>query len=382
MTTSPVPEVRKCPGTPPAPDASRKWRAALRAHRELLILMMLYVCAGYAVQELAGVEGMMRPLWDAETYLVFYAVAAYSGAVVLVSLRWRARDPEGKRLAGRAAWTAAARRFRELLTSSRGAGVLLVVAVLPLFMNAFGSWKAAIPELHPFSWDAALMRLDRLLHGGRDPWRLLEPLLGQPWIVWGADYGYTLFIPAQTAVVLWQVWNGDQLHRYRFLISYVLTWILLGTVAATAMSSAGPCFYGELVPGPDPFAPLFERLGAIHSVSALGALEAQQVLWVSHTRRLALAFAGISAMPSMHVALPMLFVLAGWNTDIRLRLLFLAYLGFNLVASVLLGWHYAVDGYAAILGVGLIWALVCALTRDRTGTPYITRPEPARDVAK
>jgi hypothetical protein len=307
---------------------------------------------------------MMRPLWYAETFLLFYGVAAYSAAIVLVVERWKARDDRGDRLEGRRAWRTALGALRKHMTSAEGAGVLLVIAILPVFMNAFGSWKAAIPRLHPFSWDVPLMQLDRLLHGGIDPWRLLQPLLGRPWIVLAWDYGYTLFIPVQTAVVLWQVWSRDDLTRHRFLISYVLAWILLGTAAAIALSSAGPCFYDEVVGKPNPFAPLFELLGAVHTRHPVGALEAQQVLWASHTRGLEIQFAAISAMPSMHVALPMLFVLVAWGSGLRLRLLFLAYLVFNLVGSVLLGWHYAVDGYAAILGVIVIWAVVCGLTRN------------------
>ncbi len=333
--------------------------------RPLLALILGYILAGYAVQELAGIDGMMRPLWDLETFLLFYGVGAYSAAVVLLVLRWRARDADGNRPVGRQAWAAAAHSFRERMTSADGAAVLLVIAILPLFMNAFGSWKAAIPELQAFSWDARFMQWDRLLHGGTDPWRFLEPLLRRPWIVWASDYGYTLFIPAQTAVLLWQVWSTDRLSRHRFLISYVLTWILLGTAAAIALSSAGPCFYGEVVRGPDPFVPLFDLLAGIHAKHPLSALEAQEVLWASHTKGLALPFAGISAMPSMHIALPMLFVLVGWRSGFRLRLLFVAYLGFNLVSSVLLGWHYAIDGYAAMLGVVMIWVAVCRLTRDR-----------------
>ncbi len=341
------------------------WRSAIRAHKAILTLVVGYLCAGYAVQELAGIEGMMRPLWNSETFLLFYGVAAYSAAIVVVVLRWKVRNIGGTRRPGRKAWEGAVRSFRELMTSPDGAGVLLVIGLLPLFMNAFGSWKAAIPQLQAFSWDIPLMRVDRLLHGGADPWRLLEPLLKRPWIVSAWDYGYTLFIPVQTAVVLWQVWSRDRLLRHRFLITYVLTWMLLGTVTAIALSSAGPCFYGEIVPGPNPFVPLFELLGAVHAIHPVGALEAQQVLWVSHTQGLAIPFAGISAMPSMHVALPMLFVLVAWNERVYLRLVFLAYLGFNLVGSVLLGWHYAVDGYAAMLGVVIIWATVCILTRYR-----------------
>ena len=315
----------------------------------------------------------MRPLWRAETFLLFYGVAAYSAVVMVLLLRWKARDEAGRRLQGRQAWSAGLRSFRELMRSPDGVGVLLVVGLLPLFMNAFGSWKAAIPQLNPFSWDLPLMRLDRALHLGTDPWRLLEPVLRAPLVVRFWDYGYTLFIPAQTAVVLWQVWSRDRLLRHRFLLTYVLSWILLGTVAAIALSSAGPCFYEAVVGGPDPFVPLFERLRAVHGTYKVGALEAQQVLWASHVRGLDIPFAGISAMPSMHVALPMLFVLVGWRQRLSLRLILLAYLGFNLVGSVLLGWHYAVDGYAAILGVLVIWAGVCRYTRkDREPPTFST----------
>ena len=353
------------------------WRSAVGAHRVFLLLVGGYAGAGFAVQELGGVAGMMRPLWAAETFLLFYGVAAYSAAIVLVIHRWKARDDRGNRLEGRQAWRTALGALRERMTSAEGAGVLLVIALLPLFMNAFGSWKAAIPQLQPFAWDASFMRLDRLLHGGADPWRLLEPLLRRPWLVSAWDYGYTLFIPVQTAVVLWQVWNEDHRERHRFLIAYVLTWILLGTVAAIGFSSAGPCFYGEVVGGPDPFVPLFELLGAVHAVHPLGALEAQQVLWASHTRGMAIPFTGISAMPSMHVALPMLFVLVAWRHGGYLRLLFLAYLGFNLVGSVLLGWHYAVDGYAGMLGAAVIWAVVCGASRG-TGSLGRGGPPPTR----
>jgi hypothetical protein len=356
--------------------------------RPILTLVLGYILAGYAVQELAGIEGMMRPLWEAEKFLLFYGVGAYSAAIVVLVLRWKARDAGGNRPVGRQAWADAARAFRERMVSAEGAKVLFVIGILPLFMNAFGSWKAAIPQIHAFSWDLQLMQWDRLLHGGTDPWRLLEPMLRRPWVVWASDYGYTLFIPAQTAVVLWQVWSTDLLQRRRFLISYLLAWILLGTGAAIALSSAGPCFYGNVVQGSNPFVPLFELLGAVHARHPVGAIEAQGILWASHTRGLALPFAGISAMPSMHVALPMLFVLVAWKSGPPLRLLFLAYLGFNLVSSVLLGWHYAIDGYAAMLGVVIIWAAAGRLMgggptdsperADLPATRHPARPEHSR----
>ena len=61
---------------------------------------------------------------------------------------------------------------------------------------------------------------------------------------------------------------------------------------------------------------------------------------------------GISAMPSLHVAMAYLLYLA---VSARLKLIALVYVGLIWIGSVHLGWHYAVDGLLSILVVFLIW---------------------------
>lgn len=75
-------------------------------------------------------------------------------------------------------------------------------------------------------------------------------------------------------------------------------------------------------------------------------LKTQQMLWDGYTGKIAAL--GISAMPSMHNASAVLFALAFWPVSRTVGLLFAAYAVVILIGSVHLGWHYAVDGYAAV----------------------------------
>jgi PAP2 superfamily len=66
---------------------------------------------------------------------------------------------------------------------------------------------------------------------------------------------------------------------------------------------------------------------------------------------------GISAMPSVHVAVAVLFALAGGRAGRWPGRLFTAYAGIVLLGSVHLGWHYAVDGYVSAAIVAGLWLL-------------------------
>ena len=67
---------------------------------------------------------------------------------------------------------------------------------------------------------------------------------------------------------------------------------------------------------------------------------------------------GISAMPSLHVAMAFLFALLTWRVNRLLGVCFYAFTGLILLGSVHLAWHYAVDGYLALAITWCIWHLV------------------------
>ena len=58
--------------------------------------------------------------------------------------------------------------------------MFLVVLLLPIFMSAFTSFKIILPRIQPFSWDSTFGKWNAKIHGGIQPWMLLQPILGRP----------------------------------------------------------------------------------------------------------------------------------------------------------------------------------------------------------
>ncbi|HEY5597327.1 MAG TPA: phosphatase PAP2 family protein, partial [Kiloniellales bacterium] len=248
----------------------------------------------------------------------------------------------------------------EFALGRRLANALPAVVLLPLVLSAYTSLKAMIPHVAPFAWDASLAAVDARLHGGAAPWALLQPLLGESvvthWIDWA--YGPVWF----WMLLVLQFWQTFSLHaqRGRVLATFVLSWALLGTAMAIAFASAGPVYYSAFIVGPDPFAPLLAYLDSAAAMTPVLAVKAHAALWQTHlTGEVSLA-AGISAMPSMHLSMGTLLILATWRFGAIVRGLACAYLAVLLLGSIHLAWHYAIDGYVAIAGT---WAIWCAAGR-------------------
>lgn len=347
---------------------SAGWGEARGEHLPLLMLVALCAATWLALDAYLG------PRFEAEltygrTYLGLIQFFWLPLPLALAGIRFKLRDPAGGLLPGREGWVAAWAVFKQrYLHPSRVAGAFLAGALLALTINGFGSWKRSIPAVAPFAWDERFDGLDRALHGGRLPWEWLQPAFGNLPATVALDGIYILWHLLFGVVAAWQVWSADRGLRARFLLATVLVWVLLGNVAATIFSSAGPCWFGLVVPGAaDPYAPLMAFLRGVHAEWPLVALQAQDHLWNSYVTHTATPYTGISAMPSVHVAMPLLYVLVAWRRSRLLGLLFLAYAAAILLGSVHLGWHYAVDGYASIVAVPVIWWAAGRLTSRAAG---------------
>ena len=66
---------------------------------------------------------------------------------------------------------------------------------------------------------------------------------------------------------------------------------------------------------------------------------------------------GISAFPSLHVAGATLAALSLYERNRVLGTLAWIYMALIWVASVMLGWHYSLDGSMAVLWTGICWLL-------------------------
>lgn len=251
-------------------------------------------------------------------------------------------------------------RAAELLRPARIAEALVVLALVTPFQSTFNSLKQALPRFVPYAWDLRLAALDRALHGGVEPWRLLAWAVRRPTLLRLLDLVYVLWFPLLVGVIVWCGWSVRLRLRRRLLASSFLAFVLVGTVGAFALSSAGPCYYGRLVPGPDPFAELVGSLERRVDVEGmlLFAVDNQRGLWEARQAGRSLPFGGISAMPSMHVAIVVLIALAAGAVGHRAGAVAWLFAVVTFAASIGLGWHYAVDGYAGGLAAWAIWTWV------------------------
>jgi len=327
--------------------------AAINRDALLIAIILVYWICGLVAAHIAGIP----PGATITTYLGTYVPMT---AFMMASL-----------VLGRGvlimAYDRPARPLRQLLqevrttlaTPQRVAHAMPLVAGMLLFGGTFTVIKTTIPYFAPFAWDATFEQWDRWLHGGVAPWQLLQPILGYPVVTRVLDWLYDLWFYILSLIWAWQAFSQrDPLLRRQFFLTVMLGWILLGNVAAMLLSSGGPCFFGKITGLPDPYQPLMYYLADADRVNSIFAVEAQRILWQAYILRALTVGAGISAMPSMHVALVTLFALVCWRIRRWLGIAMTIYAIIVLIASVHLGWHYAVDGYFGAIAMTAIWWVV------------------------
>jgi PAP2 superfamily len=244
------------------------------------------------------------------------------------------------------------------------AGFCMVVVVQP-FILAFAELKALITYLKPFSWDQTFEQWDRFLHFGYQPWELLQPLLGYGPISMLININYNFWFFTLTMYWLHFAFReSNGVLRVQAMLAYMLTWSVGGVALAIFFSSAGPCYFGNLNLGYNPFTGLMDYLRQTNETWPIWALGLQDMLWVNYSTNYGEALTkGISAMPSMHNAQALLLVLATWKKHKLVRNLAIGHGVLVVLGSVHLGWHYAVDAYLAFIIAGVAWLVSGAVAR-------------------
>jgi len=247
---------------------------------------------------------------------------------------------------------------------------LLCLSSFELFMGSFTTFKNLMPIIRGgFPDDIVLADIDRALAFGRDPGTLLIELAGHPVLRqilewnYGILWGLLGFVPV---FFICTMKSADGL-RLRYLLTVFAAWTVIGNLLALLFLSTGPAFYGRVTGDTERFATVLNFL--TDGTPGTAAIF-QDYLWSSYISGDAALGTGISAFPSVHVAMAMTNALflreinrtAGWFG--------FAYVAVILFSSVYLGWHYAIDGYVSIIVVLGLYAAIRRLCADGREMAY------------
>jgi len=329
----------------------------------------LYVCAVVFCGATLALTAFYRIQLEASTGLFFlsmvgqFLVLGFAGLATFEFIQLvRAGFPD------RPLGTLLKRIGERLLFQDRPGNILHSLIVLTPLMISFSAVKLQIPKIHPFAWDQTFTHWDRVIGMGRLPWEILQPFLGYPWITAGLNLAYDAWFLLMFGVLFSQAFAArSSALRMQFLLAFSFAWFIAGNILAAIFSSAGPCFYGLLNLGPDPYA---AQLAYLHAAAAhwpswsteMQDTTVQKILWTSYVSN-SDGLGGISAMPSMHLAASTLLALVAWRINWKLGITFVIFLALIFLGSIHLAWHYAVDGIAGMALAVLFWVAAGAIVR-------------------
>jgi hypothetical protein len=247
-----------------------------------------------------------------------------------------------------------------------------------VLMASYNAYKQMILVGHPFRYDGLFTQADRILFLGHDPWRVVHQLFpgtGAANLIDSLYHGW--YAPMSLGVILCAWMPGSTWRlRTQYLLTYLGVWIGMGCFIATAFPAAGPVFVPLLIDPHSGFAELTSTLKAMQPTIEMRALALQGGLMESYgTHQLAVG-AGISALPSVHNALAMLFTLAAFRLNKVAGWIMAAYAAFIWLGSIFLGWHYAIDGIVSLLLILPLWHFAGRVADWLETAPSILQPQP------
>lgn len=348
--------------------------AALRADWVIYAALVIYLCLG--ALDVALKSGTIMGALDVymRMGLVTYLVTMPMALLVLGITRITLRLDRRRRLAYRLMF--GPRRIARLIAGT----VLMVCGLLP-FEAMFASIKSTFLS-GGFANEPLAAAIDRFLHFGHAPSKYLLLFAKSEWVLRAVEYNYDFgwFIICFGTLYWFAISPKAERLRLRFCLSFFAVWVLVGNVVASLFATAGPAFYGEALGDTTHYDKLTAFL-ATSSGSVASASDEQHYLWTLYAQGIQGFGSGISAFPSIHVAVVALIAMFATAHNRKLGIVAWLYVILVLASSVYLGWHYAIDGYAALLlttgiyfGVG---ALMPAISRLANWRP---RPRAIEDA--
>jgi hypothetical protein len=223
-------------------------------------------------------------------------------------------------------------RIREAVIDDRRRFLVIAFAlcIAGLNLTTFMWTKPLLNYLVPFWADPLLADMDYWLFLGNDPWTFLTWLNSSAFALFYHRGWFVMMILTLIIVLA----KPASPQKSALLVTYFLLWSVAGPVIHTLLPAAGPIFYAEMGYG--------ERFAALQNVSETSNVA--EYLWNVYSGQGFAPGAGISAMPSLHIATTawMLMALHIFRHRMMVPMALAGFLIFLL--SIALGWHYAVDG--------------------------------------
>ena len=287
--------------------------------------------AAALLMPLAGYDGI-PPYFGKFILWMKYALV---GAVVLLGARvWKLRAAG---VASPLAHMRAQFLEKKAILIFAVAGMMLAGLDMLFFM-----WiKPEVTAVAPFWADGLFADLDHAIFG-RDPWRFFEGFNLE-----FHAFAYSFFWAiAVMAALVWLLAQPQSRERSTSLLSYFSIWSVFGPLGQYFLSAAGPIFYARIGLG-DRFADLERSVPEV-------TRQVSGYLWDMHSNGILGPGAGVSAMPSLHIATVTWIYLVFRNQGSRFAPIAALFAVYIFALSVALGWHYAVDGI-----FGAVGALAC-----------------------
>ncbi|MEZ0262752.1 MAG: phosphatase PAP2 family protein [Alphaproteobacteria bacterium] len=328
-------------------------REAFREYRWLLLVASLYAATVSALA--LGICHAPFEEFEMTLYVsLMIAMKCMIFFVIMAGVVWACNVARHGLKEGKARYATLSHAYLDGPAFPRAVFATLVLTGIGFFFTA----KSLIPRLNPYKSDPAIAELEKTLHLGHYPHEWVIPFTDSLHFSFALDTAYLVWFAVMYAALAYNVFiDSDINRRLRFLWTFALSWILLGTLLATGLSSTGPLFFGNFYPDmADPYKDLvahFDDLAANGQNLSTARGREMLLAWTKGDR--VININAISAMPSMHVAVAWMAALYARTIGKAIFAAALAFCVLILWGAVYFGYHYALDGYVSIVAVSLIW---------------------------
>jgi hypothetical protein len=330
--------------------------AGLWAHLPSLILVAIFFIASLVLLDDTD-ESFSLEVGDF-VVVILWQLAYFLVSVGFLGLVWLALTPGRGRSTREALRWFISRDWLEILLLR----IPLALGITTSISYIHLAFKVNIPNFAPYTWDLFFAKVDNALFLGIDPWILSHQFMPDVLATSIFDTLYMIWFSIMQMSIFSVALLPPRHHlRLTFLFAFGLNWVIAGAILAILFPAVGPVYMERLI-GDPMFQPLTDLLAQQGETTRIRALETQQWLWDGYTLA-DVAPVGISAFPSMHLAIAATCACLGFAVSRVAGLLASAFTLGILVASVHLGWHYAIDGIAGIALALVFWWVSARFTR-------------------